>query len=63
MTEIGDGLEVTTVLFGSSAKGQSDKESDVDLFVIRGEETRSVIEQCYWRGWEVLRGSPCIAYR
>ena len=35
MTEIGDGLEVTTVLFGSFAKGQSDKERDVDLFVIR----------------------------
>ena len=35
ITEIGDGLEDTTILFGSFAKGQSNKESDVDLFVIR----------------------------
>ena len=41
MTEIGDGLEGTTILFGSFAKGQSDKESDVDLFVITEKKPRA----------------------
>jgi predicted nucleotidyltransferase len=35
MTEIGDDLEGTAILFGSFAKGQPNKQSDVDLFVIR----------------------------
>jgi predicted transcriptional regulator len=38
ITEIGDGLEGTAILFGSFAKGESNKESDVDLFVIRGKK-------------------------
>jgi predicted nucleotidyltransferase len=33
-SEIGDSLEGTTILFGSYAKGESNKESDVDLFVM-----------------------------
>ena len=38
VSEIGGILEGTTILFGSFAKGESNKESDVDLFVIKGKK-------------------------
>jgi len=39
MSETGDKIEGTTVLFGSFAKGEMTKESDIDLFIISDRKT------------------------
>ena len=39
MSETGDKLEGTTVLFGSFAKGEMTEESDIDLFIISDRKT------------------------